>query len=1428
MNIYKIINHLIITLLVTSMFFPCITVSAQNGYLMDLQFEDVETNGAANLMETDGSVSARVVEDGEGNKAFTAETGFIDNTVTVNFPQEQKTQQYFVQFDIKFTGKAASGSVRLKNAANTNIQLIKIDENGSIFSFDGKRIGGTGIGSYTTVGALIDLEYGFLTIYLDGKIKLSKWKISNSIPLASMLLIETDRTGASSSLFLDRIRLYDGIRYMDNKTSIKYNPSILDYTPVDESKNAEKVYINNNFDAISDLGVSVMPKTNSITGIKDEKTKNGYVEIKKTTSSDSFIDISLPPTSKYVVIEADFRYDSQLMPSQAFYLRDNISNSTVENISLASLADGKVTAGGASAAMSKKKWAKVSISLNLKKNLYNVYVNDKILVKEKSFSEKFKTVSLWRIYIGGGADNGDLLIDNIKAYDGEAPRDISNEKKVEISKFTDDETIAFLKGKTALQAYSNKLFAGNQKQDVDIPCIIAGNEVLVSPKTMEKLFTEPVNVTGNIISVGSAIMTKDIKEIKVDGKTIPIEAAPQEINGSLMIPAVAYGKNALKNKIFYDDEHGMFIVSNMELKAKDSRVKDSNLYLFFDRKSPELLKEQLFANTDNGKMHPRIIAKEDDFIHLRKEIVSDPYKKKWFASVKKDADALLEKPVKEYVISNSRLLDVSNEVINRVRTLALIYQLTEDEKYAKRCYEELEAVCNFKDWHPEHCLDTGIMSSAVGIGFDWIYNYMTEEQRKTLVDGAKKNGLVPAKQAYYGSASFNSFWVNTETNWGVIVNGGFATLAMAIAEYEPDYCMDILRNALCSIEKPWYRFAPDGSWYEGPGYWSFLGWNLATFMASYETAMGELYGADFMGLSKFGKYQAYFSDPDGVVNNFHDSGEGKVMDWMQFYMAGIYGQKDLMKHRVDEMEANKSTPSPMDILWYDVNATDSTEKMELSLDAYYRETEFVAMRENWGDKNGLWLSTHGGYSNNAHDHIDEGSFILNLGGVRWAVDLGSESLSYVDNSENPAILAGLNSYYFYKRKGEGHNIVVINPDDKLEMDQSKFAKVTPPVSGENAAFCSIDLSGHYQKNVNKYTRGYLISDGRRSFTMRDEIDLKKESEMYWFMHTKGNIAIIDDHTAVIFYQGKQLKVQFLTNASESQLFEMKAEKLPQSPQFKETANEGVNKLTCKLKGSGNVNITVKMSLMNEPASDMPPQDIPISQWTVEGANPYEYSYPQATINGISLDGRLIYGFKPNTFNYNYSLKESGEMPEITVEADCRTEILYYDGMGGVKLAEIRAYDENGGCNSYIIRFNPYSALNVGAYERHQVVGADVSSEQEGNERGGSYDGNMGTRWSADGKGEWIVHDLGSVKEIDAIGVALWMGGQRNFTFDILISDDGENFTKILSHVSAGKDEDIEIVPLEKRVTARFVKYLGYGNTTNNWNNVIELASLKKK
>ena len=151
----------------------------------------------------------------------------------------------------------------------------------------------------------------------------------------------------------------------------------------------------------------------------------------------------------------------------------------------------------------------------------------------------------------------------------------------------------------------------------------------------------------------------------------------------------------------------------------------------------------------------------------------------------------------------------------------------------------------------------------------------------------------------------------------------------------------------------------------------------------------------------------------------------------------------------------------------------------------------------------------------------------------------------------------------------------------------------------------------------------------------------------------------------------------------------------------------------------------------------------------------------------------------------------------------------------------------------MVRTVSYVPEYIGEYERHIVVGAEVSSEESevGNVRENSYDSSLDTRWSAFGRDEWMIHSLGAERTIDAIGLAFWKGHQRIFSFDIYVSSDGVNYTKVLEKSSSGTTEEMEIYKLETPVTARFVKFVGHGSNAaanGEWNNVLEMACLEKR
>ena len=1410
-------------------------------YISKISFDDVETNGVVSGITVDGTENARVIEYKNKEKGFFLPTTYKDTVITVPFDEKNTFDGYIVSFDIKYELAPVDVTVSLKTEDSKVTNFIVVDKEQKAYSSENKYIGGIAKLKFQNFAISVDNDRGCYSIYIDGKEVLKKWKLSSNLQAQSLQISAGESQINGSGLLIDNIKCYEGNSIVNEKINSRFNAMQFNFDEIDESSEIQNVYFKRDMNDISDLGVMISQKLNTIKGVYDESEENGYVQIDIESANDCYFEIPLATTSRNIVLECDVRIDNQSFQTNLFYLRDSASSSSNVNFTAASInTKGNLTSGGTTTPLTKKKWHKIACAIDLGKHVYTTYVDGNAVAKDKPFTQDFKQISLWRVYVGGNNQMGaSVKFDNCNIYDGTEPRDVSKEEESVISVMTTDtQGEKYLKGKTALNGYSSKIYYANQKTDMDIPAITELGEMLVSVDTIKKVFGEKVSVSQNKITIGDNVtMNIGEKVMYVDKKPIEIEVAPRYENNALYIPSVAYAENGFKKKNVFHDDRGMILVSRDEVDK--SLANQARRYLYFSRYSKEELIEKFDKATNNGQMHPRIMATADDFARLREEVKTSPTKKKWFERLLKDADKYMTEPLEVYEIINSRLIHVGQDNHKKLTDLAMAWQITGEEKYAERVYKELEALATFPDWHPQHTLDTGIISQSAAIGFDWIYDWMTEEQREFIARAFIERAVDPVWTAYIGKASFGTFWLTTDTNWNGETNGGIATMCLALAEYDKDYLMTVVENALRGMEYMWDAVAPDGAWFEGPGYWEGTVSGMTAICGAATVCFGEPFEFDYCkGMENLAMFPIYFSDNSDIANNFHDS-TGTITaqnSFFQFYIANIYDNKGLHIFVRDLINKYNKDPHAFSLLYYDAECDNLIDGLDnLELDKRFRGTEFVSMREKWGDEGALWISPHGGELTNPHDHMDNGTYVMNLGGVRWSIDLGNDSLYYVTAKDNPAHLAGYDSFYYYRRKGEGHNIVVFDLDDKLEQDRANgtVSEFSNPVSEENGAYITLDLTDHYRiRGIENYVRGYKLTDGRRAYTVRDEIKLSKESEMYWFMHTNGHIVIEDNNNALIFQDGKVLKVQLLTNAKEAELSVMDPVSIVPEMKFENTANPNVTKLALKMKGTGDINITAKMSLYNEPPSQIAPDDTPISEWNVKNEKPYEYSYSQAKLKNIYLNGKALYGFKPDMFDYSSVLNEKGEIAQITCDSDYKTEISTYEMRDGEKLAQIRVYDENGVYNSYVIKFRNFVASDYSAYDRHQVKAVEASDEQltsdPPNRKENSFDGDFLTRWSADGVGNWMIHDFGKTVEIDAFAAAFWNGGNRKYSYEVYVSDDKQSWTKVAEYTTSGKNENMETVVLKETVKARYVKYLGFGNTANTWNNVLEFAVLKKK
>ncbi len=212
--------------------------------------------------------------------------------------------------------------------------------------------------------------------------------------------------------------------------------------------------------------------------------------------------------------------------------------------------------------------------------------------------------------------------------------------------------------------------------------------------------------------------------------------------------------------------------------------------------------------------HPRIIINKQDIHQLTKNIAANKYLSGLNTAILNVADGmLLPKPLKRE-LTGRRLLYVSSIYLKRILYLSYCYVITKEVKYLQKAEEEMLSASAFKDWNPSHFLDVAEMTTALAIGYDWLYSDLSEESKQIIKQAIIEKGLLP-------SLAKNHWWLKANNNWNQICNTGMLLGSLAIYEDDPALADTIIERASLTIKLPLEQYEPDGAYPEGPGYWGY-------------------------------------------------------------------------------------------------------------------------------------------------------------------------------------------------------------------------------------------------------------------------------------------------------------------------------------------------------------------------------------------------------------------------------------------------------------------------------------------------------------------------------------------------------------------------------------------------------------------------------
>ena len=282
--------------------------------------------------------------------------------------------------------------------------------------------------------------------------------------------------------------------------------------------------------------------------------------------------------------------------------------------------------------------------------------------------------------------------------------------------------------------------------------------------------------------------------------------------------------------------------------------------------------------------HPRLLFPAEREAEVKARIAADPLAAGIQKAVVKRAERVLKERTCEYLIPDGkRLLSESRKALHHVLYCGWAWRTTGDVRFRDRVIRELDAACALKDWNPSHFLDTAEMSTAVAIGYDWLFPALSPEQRKRYEDTLLDKGLRVVGKVHPKT----SWWTGATNNRSQVCGAGMALAAEAVKERDPELCAALVKQGDELITKCEAFYLPDGAYPEGPAYWHY-GTNYHVLLFAARESLGQpvKVPAVFKGS---GDFMMQVVGPTGTDYNFADGNPRlEVPSPAQSWIAGRF------------------------------------------------------------------------------------------------------------------------------------------------------------------------------------------------------------------------------------------------------------------------------------------------------------------------------------------------------------------------------------------------------------------------------------------------------------------------------------------------------------------------------------------------------------
>lgn len=544
--------------------------------------------------------------------------------------------------------------------------------------------------------------------------------------------------------------------------------------------------------------------------------------------------------------------------------------------------------------------------------------------------------------------------------------------------------------------------------------------------------------------------------------------------------------------------------------------------------SPVLSAQEKFSITD----HPRLLLTAGEEERVKNLIAEDKAMARLHSAILEECDAMLGLPVLERVMEGKRLLHTSREALRRIFWLSYSYRMTGKEEYAVRAIDEMKAVSAFSDWNPGHFLDVGEMVMAVAIGYDWLYDRMTPEERLVVKDAIVEKGFVPADNEEYAS------FYNVRNNWNQVCCAGLLYGALATYEEYPEKARGLVDLYVKSVPFALKTYFPDGGYPEGFNYWGYGTSFQVLMIAALESALGTDFGlSQAPGFLDSSSFVQFMTAPSGDSFNFSDARPDAFCNPAMFWFAGRTGDMSriwIERRYLDRLEDDfmrriglhfaEPRLLPTVLIYGSGLDMDGVRPPKENIRVFQGQNPVFIFREGWERKDDAYLGIKAGTPKASHAHLDVGSFVYEYDGVRWSMDLGMQEYYSLEKLGIGIWDGGQGGqrWEIFRISNKSHSTLTLNGRTHILKTDVPFTETWTDKKRKGAR---MDMTGLFGDATESVLRAVWL-DRKNHLHIEDRIETGDQPvELMWVMTTPADAELVPGQGILLSKDGREMMLR---------------------------------------------------------------------------------------------------------------------------------------------------------------------------------------------------------------------------------------------------------------------------------------------------------------